>query len=187
MENMKKLVLVTIVVFIALLSGSYYYFSGKEYVVKLSESDIQSKLEAKLPLTKTYLFIIQVTLKNPRVHLENGSSRVGAGLDVVLNINLNKSSKSLGGTLDVSGEVVYLAEKGQFFLTNPIIESLTIQGIPPKYTDKTNKALTKTLAEYYKKHPLYTLRVTDTKQVLAKMVLKNVNIENQELVVILGI
>ncbi|MDQ7089435.1 MAG: DUF1439 domain-containing protein [Methylococcales bacterium] len=184
---MKKIALVTIIVFIALLAGSYYYFSGKEYVVRLSESDMQSKLEAKLPLTKTYLFIIQVTLKNPRVHLENGSSRVDAGLDVVFNININKSSKSLAGILDVSGKVVYLAEKGQFFLTEPIVEHLTIQGIPPKYTDKTNKALTKALAAYYKNHPIYTLRVTDTKQVLAKMVLKNVSIENQELVVILGI
>lgn len=184
---MKKVAIVAVVVLITLLAGTYYYFFGKEYVVRLSESDIQSKLEEKLPLTKTYLFIIQVTLNNPRVHLENGSRKVGAGLDVVFNITLNKNSKPIGGTVDVSGGVLYLAENGQFFLTDLVIESLTVQGIAPKYTDKANKALTKALAEYYKNNPIYTLRVSDAKQAIAKMVLKGVIVENQELVVTLGI
>jgi len=183
---MKK-VAIAFAILIALLAGTYYYFSGKEYVVRISESDIQDKLEEKLPLTKTYLFIIQVTLNNPRVNLKNGSNKVGAGLDVVFNITLNKNPKPLGGTVDVSGGVRYLSEKGQFFLTNPAIESLTVQGIDPKYTDKANKALTKALAEYYKNNPIYTLRVNDLKQAAAKMVLKDVVVENQELVITLGI
>jgi len=184
---MKKVAIVAVAILIALLAGTYYYFSGKEYVVRLSESDIQGKLEEKLPLTKTYLFIIQVTLNNPRVNLKNGSSKVGAGLDVVFNITLNKNPKPFGGTVDVSGGVRYLSEKGQFFLTNPVIESLTVQGIDPKYTNKANKALTKALAEYYKNHPIYTLRVTDVKQAAARMVLKDVIVKNQELVITLGI
>ena len=174
-------------ILIAVAVGVYFYFSGKEYVVRISESEIQEKLQEKLPLMKTYYFIIQVTLDNPRVHLENGSNRVGAGLDVVFNITLNKNPKPLGGTVDVSGGILYSAEKGQFFLTNPVIENLEVQGIPQDYTDKANKALTKALAEYYEKHPIYTLRATDAKQAAARMVLKDVIIENRELVVTLGI
>lgn len=184
---MKKVAIVAVVILSTLLVGTYYHFSGKEYVVRLSESDIQSKLEEKLPLTKTYLFIVQVTLNNPRVHLENGSKKVGAGLDVEFNITLNTNPKPIGGTVDVSGGVLYLAEKGQFFLTDPVIDNLTVQGIAPKYTDKANKALTKALAEYYKNNPIYTLRVTDAKQAVAKMVLKEVIVENQELVITLGL
>lgn len=179
--------IITSIALITLLAGSYYYFSGKSYVIRLSESDIQSKLEAKLPLTKTYLYIIQVTLDNPRVHLENGSNKVSAGLDVLFNITLNKNLRAIGGTVDVAGDILYLAEQGQFFLANPVVENLTIQGVDVKYTDKINKALTRALAEYYQNNPVYTLRTSDTKQAVAKMVLKDVFIENKELVITLGI
>lgn len=184
---MKKVAIAAVVILIAVVAGTYYYFSGKEYVVRLSEPEITEKLEEKLPLTKTYLFVIQVTLDNPRVHLENGSKRVNAGLDVVFNITLNKNPKPIGGKVDASGGILYLAEKGQFFLTNPVVENLQVQGIPAEYTNKLNTALTKALAEYYKKRPIYTLRVTDAKQAVARMVLKDVIVENRELVITLGI
>ena len=186
-NTMKRVAFVVVIILMALMAGAYYYFSGKEYVVRLSESDIQRKLEEKLPLTKTYLFIIQVTLNNPRVHLENGSKRVNAGLDVIFNITLNNHPKPIGGTVDVSAGILYLAEKGQFFLTSPIVEKLEVQGIPQQYTDKANMALTKALAEYYAKHPIYTLNATNTKQAVTRMILKDVIVENKQLVVTLGI
>lgn len=186
-NTMKRVAFVVVIILMALMAGAYYYFSGKEYVVRLSESDIQRKLEEKLPLTKTYLFIIQVTLNNPRVHLENGSKRVNAGLDVIFNITLNNHPKPIGGTVDVSAGILYLAEKGQFFLTSPIVEKLEVQGIPQQYTDKANMALTKALAEYYAKHPIYTLNTANTKQAAARMILKDVIVENKQLVVTLGI
>lgn len=184
---MNKIVAGIVAILIVVVIGAYFFFVGKEYVVKLSEPDIQAKLQEKLPLTKTYLFIIQVTLDNPRVNLENGSNKVKAGLDILFNITLNKVPKPLGGEVDISGGVLYLAEKGQFFLTNPIIENLKVQGIPQEYTDKVNKALSKALAEYYKEHPIYTLRATDVKQAAARLILKNVIIKNKELIITLGI
>ncbi len=145
-EIMNKWALSAVAIVIMLLAGTYFYFSGKEYVVRITETEIREKLDEKLPLTKSYLFIIQITLQNPRVLLENGSKRINAGLDVLLNITVNKNPKPLGGTVDVSGGVRYLADKGEFFLTNPAIENFGIQGIPDKYLSKGNKALTKALA-----------------------------------------
>lgn len=172
----------------AAVAGSvYYYFSGKEYVVRLTEGQIREKLEERLPLNKSYLFIVRVTLSNPRVELENGTRRVNAGLDVLFNVTINDNPKPIGGTVDVSAGVRYVPEKGQFFLVNPVIESLKVQGVAEKHTDKVNKALTLALAEYYESHPIYTLSATDSKQVAARMILKSVIVENEELVVTLGI
>jgi hypothetical protein len=184
---MRKVAILAVFILVSLLVGTYYYFSGKEYVVRLTESEIHGKLEEKLPLTKTYLFIIQVTLNNPRVHLINGSSRVAAGLDVVFNITLNKNQKPLGGTVDASGGIIYLAEKGEFYLADPVVEDLKVQGIPNEYTEKVNKALTKALAEYYREHPIYTLHLTDMKQAAVRVVLKDVIVKDRELVITLGI
>ena len=160
---MKKPAIALIIILITALSGTYYYFSGKEYVIQLSESDLQGKLEEKLPLTNTYLFIFQITLENPRVHLENGSNKVDAGLDVIFNITVGENPHPLGGTIDVSGGIVYLDEAGQFFLTEPVIENLSVQGVPSKYTKKVDIALTKALSEYYKTNPIYSLSSLDIK------------------------
>jgi hypothetical protein len=184
---MSKKILAAVVTFAILIAGTYFYFSGKEYVVHMSESEIREKLDEKLPITKSYFLIIQLTLKNPRVLLEDGKKRVNAGLDVLFNITIGKNPKPLGGTVDVSGGVRYLAEKGEFYLTNPVIENLTVQGIPDKYLLKVNKALSQALAKYYEENPIYTLRATDVKKAAARMVLKDVVVENRELVMTLGI
>jgi len=175
------------VIVFAVVAGTLYYFSGKEYVFRFTENQLQEKLDTKLPLTKSYFIIFQVTLDHPRITLINGSKRVNAGLDIILNIRLNNEKRPLGGSLDVSGGVIYLPDKGQFFLTDPLIENLSIQGIPENFTEKANIVLTKALAEFYTAHPIYTLRRTDVKRAVAKLVLKDVVIEKNELVATLGI
>jgi hypothetical protein len=187
LEQLKKGALIAVVIFVVLVAGTIFYFAGKEYVFRFSESEIQETLEKNLPLTKTYLFIIEVTLKTPRVQLENGSNRVNAGLDIELNITVDQNSKPLGGSIDVSGGVRYASDTGQFFLTDPNIEQLQIQGLSDEYADKANRALTKALAEYYSEHPIYKLSANDAKQLAVRMVLKNVIVENRELVITLGL
>jgi hypothetical protein len=85
---MNKRILAAVAIVAILMAGTYFYFSGKEYVVRMSESEIKDKLEEKLPITKSNFLIIQITLKNPRVLLENGTKRVNADLDVLLNITI---------------------------------------------------------------------------------------------------
>ena len=100
---MKKIAIIVGVLVLVSAIGAYFYFAGKEYELRFTESKIEEMLASKLPLTKTYLFIIQVTLDNPRVMLENGSNRVNAGMDVSLNITINNNADPLGGSIDVSG------------------------------------------------------------------------------------
>ena len=104
-----------------------------------------------------------------------------------MNITIGKDSKPLGGSIDVSGGVKYQNENGQFFLTDPKIENVSIQGIPKKHIKKANVALTKALGSYYAKHPIYSLKSTDIKQAATTTILKDVYIQQRELVIILGI
>lgn len=184
---MKKIALLLSVLLIVGAVGTYFYFSGKVYTIKLTETQLQEKLQKKMPINKTVLFIVQITLDNPRVQLVDGSNRINAGLDVILNITVDKQPLPLGGSVDVSGGITYNSKTAKFFLTDPIIENLKVQGLPSKHTNKANKALSKVLTKFYKDNPVYTLRATDAKKAAAKLVLKTVKIENQELVVTLGI
>ena len=184
---MKKTMITSIIIFAVLAISAYFYFSGKEYTIKITEAQLKDTLGKKLPFTKNYFFIFEVTLDNPRISLVEGRDKIDMGLDVILNIKIDKNPKPLGGTIDVSSGIRYEPEKGQFFITDPAVENLKIQGIPEKYMDKANKAFSKALAGYYATHPVYTLKTKDMKQAAVKLVLKSVYIYNKELVIKLGI
>ena len=183
---MKKWLIALFVLLLLAAAGAYYHFSGKEYVFRFTEAQLQQKLAEKMPFTKSYL-IIEVTLENPRVSLADGSGRIGAGMDIVLNVRIGNEPKPLGGTIDVTGGLAYNSADGEFFLTDPVIERLEVQGIPDKHLQKATDAITKVVAQYYETHPVYTLSSMDAKQVAAWMVLKDVVISDHTLIVTLGI
>jgi len=169
------------------LTAAFLYFSGKEYVITIPEETILEELDTKLPLTKTYFLIFDITLDNPRVDLIEGSSRINAGLDIVINIKINDQDKPLGGTVDASGSLTYIPEEGAFYLSEPVIERLSVQGIPVKYTKKVNGLVEKTLVTFYSTRPVYKLKSSDLSQAAAKMALKRIVVQDQAAVVTLGI
>lgn len=184
---MKKAFIAIAVLLVVAIIGSAVYLAKREYVFRFSEAQIQENLAAKLPVSKTFFFIFQITFDHPRVTLVGESGRVHAGLDVLLNVVLGNESKPLVGTLDLSGGVLYSPERGAFFLTDPLIERFAMDGMPEKYSEKVNAALTKAIAAYFVEQPIYTLRAADTRQAAARFVLKSVAVENRELVVKLGL
>lgn len=184
---MKKYIVGILIVLTMLASGTYYYFSGKDYLVIISDSQIRETINAKMPLQKTYFFIFDVTLSNPRVVLEEASDRVNAGLDVDLNIKIDNNPNPLGGEVDISGAVTYNAGKGEFFLIEPKIEHLDFQGLNEKYRDKAISATTVALTAYFENNPIYTLKKSELKQATARMILKKVEVKNKALMVTLGI
>ena len=179
--------ILALLVLLGLAFGTYLYFQGREYRYRFSEQFIQEKLAERLPMTKTYLAIFQVTLDQARVFLKEGEDRIHAGVDITLNLRINNASQPLGGSVDLSGGINYVAEEGSFFLIDPVIERLAVQGLPEKYLPQIQAVLTKALTEFYAGRPLYTLNMEDKKQWAARLVLKQVIVEDRELVVTLGI
>ncbi len=182
---MKKAIIAAALIIAGL--AAYLYFIEREYVVRIPESELQSRLNEQLPITETYLFIFQITLDNPRVALEEGSNRVHGGLDIILNMRIDEESEPLEGSIDISGGIRYVSDNGQFFLVEPIIEKLNVQGVPEKYTDTISSAFTELIEEYYARHPIYTLNVSDGKQAAARLILKSVVVDNKELVLVMGL
>ena len=147
------------------IGGVVWTAARNNYEYRFTEPQLQEKLGARLPLTTTYLFIFDVTLDGPRVDLIEGSDRIAAGIDVILNIKLGDSAVPLGGAVDVSGAVRYQPESGEFFLTDPIIEALRVDGVPDRYADQSRSVIESALGEYYKTRPIYTLEGTDAAKV----------------------
>ena len=183
-DNMKYLISVIILI-IGIAAGSYYYFSEKLFVIELTEQELQEKFSQSIPYKKNYLFIVDVFLSNPRLELIEESNRVKVGLDVTLNIIINNDP--FAGSIDVSGGVRYSNTNGSFFLDNPQIEALNISGVPAEYTDQASVHLENALSAYYAERPIYTLNNFESDQVLAKMVLKTVEVNDKKLLLKLGL
>jgi len=182
---MKKIYFFSIIAIALLILG--LYLSSRDYVVTIPEKTIREKLNERLPLTKTYLFIFDLTLDNPRIALDPKSNRIATGLDLALNIGLNDKSKPLNGSLDVSGSIRYVSEEGAFYLSDPLIENLSIDGLPKKHKSKASAAIEKALVNFYSTRPVYKLKSTDLKQATAKTILKSLVVQESNIVVTLGL
>jgi len=168
-------------------AGLYSYLNGREYVFRFSEGQLQENLAERLPFTRTYVLIVQVTFDEPRITLEEGSDRITAGLDVVVGLPGSEGASGLRGSVDASSALRYGADTGQFFLVDPVIQRVSVQGIPDQYSARVNDAVTRALAEYYRVRPVYTLRTTDVRHATAKLLLKHVIVADGQLVVTLGL
>ncbi len=184
---MRKVFVVLLATVVLALGGLFYYFSGKEYVYRFTEQQLQEKLSAKLPFSRRYLLVFEVTLDNPRLLLVDGSNRIAAGMDITLNIHVNDSPTPLGGTVDLSGTLAYDSAKGKFFLAAPVIENLEVEGLPAEYAKKASTVIAQALGDFYRTRPVYTLSRSDMKQAAARLALKDVVVRDKVLVVTLGI
>ena len=185
MSNKKKLGIALASTALLGVILTLFLLQGKEFVLRISEDELQTKMDESLPLTKTYLFVVDVTLSNPRVDLIEGSDRINTGLDVTLNIKIEGQDQELGGAVDISGGVRYEPTTGEFFVIDPVVENLAIEGLPEEFTNQANDAVGSVLKAYYESYPIYTLRRTDMKKAAARLLLKSVVVENEKLVITL--
>jgi hypothetical protein len=187
MKHLKPVLLVVVALLVVGAAGAYWYVAGRTHVIAIPEAELRDKLAERMPFTRTYALLLQVTLDNARVALVEGSDRVDAGVDLLLNIRVGRQPLNLGGSVDLSGGIAYRADGGQFFLVDPRIERLDVQGVPEKHREKVRDALTRALAEYFATRPLHTLKTTDLKQAAARMLLKDVVVADRQLVITLGL
>ncbi len=169
------------------IAGAVAYSSGREYKIRFTEAQIQSTLAARAPFTDTYFRIFEVTLASPRVELIDDSDRVKAGADVILNIYVNDEPRPLGGSIDFSGSVDYVAERGEFFLVEPTIENLDVEGVPAAFEKRVRSVLELAIANFYETRPIYRLTGDKLEKRAARMLLRDVHVADDVLTVTLGL
>ncbi|HEY0233172.1 MAG TPA: DUF1439 domain-containing protein [Dokdonella sp.] len=184
---MHRFVLPASLILIAAFAAAGFYFSGKDYVLRLSEEDIRRQLERQLPLKRAFLLIFEVELAHPRVQLHDGSERVDIGVDVQLDIRIGRETRPLGGSVDLQTGIRYERENGGLYLTDPVVTRLDVQGVPAEYAVRTQRVVAEALQEFVRRYPIHTLRAIDAKRATARLLLKHVVVANSELVLTLGL
>lgn len=179
-------------------TGAVAFFILKDwtYTLRITPEEIERTLVETFPMERRYLLLFDVSVTDPLVELTEGSDRVGLGARIDLapiDYRLGFKEKIHEGTLDVesrielNAKIRYAPETGEFFLDESEIEQLSLEGFPDAFREGAEPFLVKVLDAGLRTRPVYTLRATDTRKALSKLVLRWVGVENGDLVIVLGL
>ena len=154
------------------------------YVIKITPEQIQEKLNPVFPISKKYLAVFKLTLKDPTVSLTEGSNRIGFGVTAVTNVSV--SDTDLAGRAHMTAGIRFDPEEASLSLVDPLVETLDISVLPEKYHDEVMLAAGIAAKEYLDDYEVYRLELSGIRQAIAKMVLKSVLVEGGVLNITLG-
>ncbi|MEM7203676.1 MAG: DUF1439 domain-containing protein [Planctomycetota bacterium] len=184
---MRNLAIGTVVVLLVAVGVAIFAFKGERFVVRITNEQIQERLDQRFPFEKTYFLIFGLGYKKPLVELIDGTDRVRLGLEASVELRGAGEKKRLTGRVDLDAGIAFHAETGEFFLVDSVLHTVEINGIPAEFVDKVPELLRKAAAEVLERHPIYTLRARDLKTATAKLLLQGLAIEDGVLIVTLGI
>ena len=176
-----------VIALVAIGFAIFSFLGSRDFVLKFSEEDLQSRIDEQMPFSKTYLNAVDVTLDEPRFDLIDGSDRLHGGMDVVLKLRVLGREVQFDGSADMSGSFHYRPEEGAFYLDQPRLENVEIDGLSKSMSNRANDALSFALQEFYEERPIYVLSDGDVKHTATKLLLKNVVVDDEKLIVTLGL
>ena len=156
-----------------------------EVVIKITQEQIQKKLDLKFPISKRYLLLFELTLADPEVVLREGSDRVSFEVSALTNVLVN--GEDLRGRAQVTAGVRYEPQDGALLLVDPDVETVVITLLPEEYEDEVIVVAGLAAREYLNDYEIYRLDQTDFKQALAKLVVKGVEVREGVLRIRLGL
>jgi hypothetical protein len=174
---MKKLLLT---IFLVLHCASALSFS---YTLELSETDIQEKADAMMPLEKKKFFVT-TTLTNPVIDLVETTNELGLSTDVSVKAPGNIVGN---GKVSFTGTLRYDNDSVSFYFDNLKVVSLDVKKVRPDSLPKIKKILEFIAKKFLANKPVFTFRDDNLKHRLAESTLKSISIENETLIIELGL
>ena len=122
---------------------------------------------------------------NPEVTLQEGSDKVDFRIEAMTNVDINE--RPFQGSGKISGEVRYDPQKGELYFDNTWIQELYLAGLPEKYLIPLKLAASLGIREILNRRPVYRLKPEKFKHSVAKLIVKQILVENGILKITLGL
>ncbi len=184
-QSSKILLAVLVLTLLLGSAGIWWYFFNPTLRIAITDQQILDRLSQKLPVTETYLFAFEVTYDSPRVALIAASERIHAGLDISLRIRFLPDQPPLQGRIDAAAGIRYDRVDEAFYLTDPKVETLTLEGLPEEWANKARDLVAEGVRVYFNDHPVYKLSERESDRA-AKAILQDISIEDDRIIVHLG-
>lgn len=187
MKPVHRVLIIALVAVLTVAVGAFAFLHGKRTQIHITNAQMQEQLASRFPIERSILLFIQWRLANPSLIFLPERQRIGLGLDLQLNLRVDGQGRDLGGRVEVETALRYDDARGAFFLVDPVITKLAVRGIPEAHVMRVQQSLRERLAELFSQRPVYTLNPRDVKQGAARLVLRDVRIEQDEIVIVLGV
>lgn len=187
MKRGHKILIIGLGALLAVAAGAFVFLHGKRTEIRVSNAQLQQQLAQTFPVERSIFLLLQWQLANPSLQFLPERQRLGLGLDLHLNLRVEGQKKDLGGRVEVETALRYDDTRGAFFLVDPVITKLAVRGVPEEYVLRVQENLREKLAEIFNRRPIYSLNSLDMKQGAARLVLRDVRIEQDEISIVLGL
>jgi len=181
---MKKLVLVVLLL-VAAVAAALFFLRGRDFVVYVTEDQIQVQLAEVFPLERQYLVVLTVRLSDPEVDLVEGSDRMHFSTAVTASVQpLGRQGR---GTGRISGGIRYDPNTHEIFLQDSRIEDLSVEGVPEQYRDRVREVAQLAVSDRLDRFPLYTLSPEILERLPGPIALRDVRVEDGRLRLAFGL
>lgn len=177
-----------LVIWLGLIAGiavTVFCLWGRRFDIVVTQQEVQQAVNSRLPISKSILKAAEVKLENPVVTLDDNDNCIHADIDCRLHIQ--GVPFDMKGTLKLAGRLEYQAHQGAFYLHELHIEKLDLKGIPGHWEDKARDGIAKVAREALKTFPVYRLKDGKPRDQAARLVLKEVRVEQGKLILTMSI
>lgn len=153
------------------------------FTFEIKAKKLEKRLASIFPIKKrASIFVFKIS--DPIIVFPpEKSSHIGINLTLKVSIPGLMSAKGRGM---IHGEIDYSPEQGAFYLFDPEIQELEIKGLSRTYQSEVKELFRGIIHSSLSEMCVYQFNKKDRKQVIAKMLLKSVRIEDGALKVQLG-
>jgi len=162
-------------------------FGGPSYSVSLTGAEIQQALDDRFPIEKTRLLVVTLTLSDPVVEMREDSDRLTVSATATVNLTIPGQARQLGGRATISTGLTYHAADYSFYLADPRLDRLDVQGIPVEHLERVNELAATLLRDRLDRIRVYTLRPDQFAHAAARLVLKRFEVKSGRLEITLGL
>lgn len=149
------------------------------YTKTFTEEELQARLESVMPIERKKFFLT-VVVSEPALALISDENKLGIEATIQATV---PGGFSGSGRANVVGSIDYNAEEGAFYIREPEVVSLSINGIPERHHNSVKAFAQTLLATSLSAYPVFRFQDDNLKHKLAKSTLESVVVENQKLLV----
>ena len=124
-----------------------------------------------------------VTLSNPDISFPAGGDRLGVDLYVKVALALLGEAT---GKIAMTGQIAYVPEKGAFYMVDPALERLTVDGVQQAFTEEARGVIEPVVRVLLSELPVFSFDDRNLKEKMAKRVVRGVYIRDGKLNVEIG-
>jgi len=155
-----------------------YPLHSQAYEMRVSESQLQQELDKRMPLAQQR-GIFTLTLSEPVLTLLKNTQRAQIRAQALLVTSIGLQSQ---GMITVNGKIRYEKDNYSFYIDDPEVTELDLEGLAPSLRPQLISIAQNAIAPEIKNKPVYTLSDQEMTQAMARMMLKDVRIEGNEVV-----